>query len=65
VPLLATSFLPTIPMILVVDLSKEVLQQPTRISILFGEVTTLAFGVADQIGMAREYLYWRPGPYTI
>jgi hypothetical protein len=64
-PLLATSFLPTMPMILVVDLSKEILQQPTCISILFGKVTALASGVADQIGMAWEYLYWRPGPYTI
>jgi hypothetical protein len=52
-------------MILVVDLSKEILQQPTCISILFGKVTALASGVADQIGMAWEYLYWRPGPYTI
>jgi hypothetical protein len=53
-PLLATSFLPTMPMILVVDLSKEVLQQPTCISILFGKVTALASGVADQIGMAWD-----------
>lgn len=50
--------LSTASMVCIVNLSKEIFQQSTRVGIFFGEVTTLASSVVDQVGMSREDFDW-------
>lgn len=54
----SSNFFPTAFMIRIVNLSKKIFQQSTRVGILFRKVTTMASSVVGQVGMSRKDSKW-------
>lgn len=66
--MLTTTFLTartTIPIILIVDLAQEILQQPPSVRFLFREVFAVRSGVHDQIRFCRKHLHLSTSPLSI